>query len=119
MQDKRLLNLDSPVLKNTQSVLNALKIYHRHEVYGMNNVPKVGAAILITNHSLATYDGFMLGMTILHAVFLMGNNRDNLYYTYGEIINAFTSLEKPLNAEEALTKYEEIKNLVSQSRAHQ
>ena len=65
-----------------------------------------------------SFDIYMLGITILHAVFLKGDNRDNLYYTYGEIIDAFTSLEKPLNAKEALTKYEEIKNLVSQSKAH-
>ncbi len=64
MQDNRMSDKNYPVLKNTQSFLNLLKIYHRHEVYGMNNIPKSGAGILITNHSLATYDGFMLGLAI-------------------------------------------------------
>lgn len=38
--------------------------YHRHEVIGMENVPKRGRAIMAVNHSFATYDGFLLGIAI-------------------------------------------------------
>lgn len=41
-------------------VVNALRGYHTHQVYGMENIPKEGPAILASNHSLATYDLIML-----------------------------------------------------------
>lgn len=60
-----------------------------------------------------SFDIYMLGITILHAVFLKGDNREHLYhFMYRKIIDAFTSLDNPLNAEEALTKYIEIQKSV-------
>lgn len=50
-----------------------------------------------------SFDVYMLGITILHAVFLKGDNRDHLYYfTYSKIIDAFTSLDTPLTATSAM-----------------
>ena len=33
-----------------------LRLYHRHEVHGLDNIPKSGPVIIACNHSLATYD---------------------------------------------------------------
>ena len=71
-----------------------------------------------------SFDVFMLGMTVLHAVFLNGRNQyadqkakyykgdnaDALYLKYREIIEAFTSLANPLSAVAALKFYRQIKS---------
>jgi 1-acyl-sn-glycerol-3-phosphate acyltransferase len=36
--------------------LNVVRVYHEHEVKGMGHIPQEGAALLVMNHSLATYD---------------------------------------------------------------
>jgi 1-acyl-sn-glycerol-3-phosphate acyltransferase len=41
-------------------IMNALRIYHRHDVHGLENIPSRGPVIVATNHSLATYDMLML-----------------------------------------------------------
>jgi len=41
-------------------MVNALRTYHRHEVHGLENIPKRGPVIVACNHSLATYDMLML-----------------------------------------------------------
>ena len=51
-------------LENAQRILKIFKIYHRYEVFGLNNIPKDSGVLLVTNHSLATYDGFLLGLEI-------------------------------------------------------
>ena len=33
-----------------------LRLYHRHEVHGVENIPKSGPVIVACSHSLATYD---------------------------------------------------------------
>ena len=33
-----------------------LRLYHRHEVHGLDNIPKTGPVIIACSHSLATYD---------------------------------------------------------------
>ena len=45
-------------------VARMLARYHRHEVAGMDYVPKDAAALLVLNHSLATYDGLLLALAI-------------------------------------------------------
>lgn len=37
-------------------LLRLARLYHRHEVKGLDRVPKSGRALLVVNHSLATYD---------------------------------------------------------------
>jgi 1-acyl-sn-glycerol-3-phosphate acyltransferase len=36
--------------------LRAIRHYHGHEVVGMHNIPRSGRALIVVNHSLATYD---------------------------------------------------------------
>lgn len=40
--------------------LEVLRAYHRHEVIGIEHVPKDGGCVLVSNHSLATYDFALL-----------------------------------------------------------
>lgn len=46
-------------------LVRALRTYHRHEVFGLENVPSEGPAIIACNHSLATYDMSLL-MTAIY-----------------------------------------------------
>ena len=64
-----------------------------------------------------TYDVFMLGMTVLHAAFLKGANADNIYNEYRPVIDAFTSLHEPLDAEQALSFFLHRKEIIEQSAA--
>ncbi len=50
--------------KKTRSVMKVLSQYHSYQVIGENNFPANGPFILLNNHSLATYDGFLLGLKI-------------------------------------------------------
>ncbi len=43
---------------------NILEWYHRYELQGYERVPKEGPAIIAVNHSLATYDGVLLGAAL-------------------------------------------------------
>jgi 1-acyl-sn-glycerol-3-phosphate acyltransferase len=44
--------------------LRLLQRYHRHTVIGAERVPTDGPALIVTNHSLATYDGFLLALAL-------------------------------------------------------
>ena len=37
-------------------IFSGLRVYHRHEVHGLDNIPKKGPVIIACSHSLATYD---------------------------------------------------------------
>ncbi len=39
--------------------------YHRHEVVGLERIPKEGGVLLALNHSLATYDAMLLAKEII------------------------------------------------------
>lgn len=43
----------------------SLRLYHRHEVHGIGNIPKSGPVIVACSHSLATYDITLL-MTAIY-----------------------------------------------------
>ncbi|MCB9655612.1 MAG: acyltransferase family protein [Deltaproteobacteria bacterium] len=48
--------------------LRALQAYHRHSAIAVHaHVPKTGPALIVTNHSLATYDAFLLALAIYDA----------------------------------------------------
>lgn len=51
--------------KAAEKSLRFLRKYHDHEVFGLDNVPRSGSALLVFHHSLATYDSFLLGPLIL------------------------------------------------------
>lgn len=38
----------------------ALAVYHQHKIVGLRNLPKQGPALIVSNHSLATYDIVLL-----------------------------------------------------------
>ena len=64
-------------------VVEALRSYHQHEVYGLDHVPLRGPAIVATNHSLATYD-----IVLLMAAIYQHNHRisrsliDRAFYVF-------------------------------------
>lgn len=43
---------------------NLLRRYHDYRVVGIENIPASGSALLVHNHSFATYDVFLLGAAI-------------------------------------------------------
>ena len=52
--------METNVLNRTLSVIEFLRTYHQHQVVGVDNIPRQGPALVVMNHSLATYDGFLL-----------------------------------------------------------
>lgn len=42
----------------------AMARYHRHSVVGLENIPAEGAALIVANHSFATYDSTLLWLAI-------------------------------------------------------
>jgi len=50
--------------KTAELTLRALRDYHRHELIGLENLPKEGPALIVCNHSFATYDGWLIGVAI-------------------------------------------------------
>ncbi len=57
VEDTSEVNKRIPLL---MPLLRTLQTYHRHQVVGLRNLPKSGPYILVTNHSLATYDILLL-----------------------------------------------------------
>ena len=99
------VNLD--VIRKLEPVLRMLREYHRHDVQGLHHIPKRGRALIVINHSLATYDISLL----IHAVY-MHNGRilraliDRLFYKIpylAELMQAVGCIEgNKANAEELL-----------------
>jgi 1-acyl-sn-glycerol-3-phosphate acyltransferase len=54
----------SILFKFGEGFLRAMQLYHRHEIVGLEHIPRTGPALLVFHHSLATYDSFLLGPTI-------------------------------------------------------
>lgn len=50
-----------------ENVARPLSVYHRHSVQGLEHVPRTGGVLFAMHHSLATYDGFLLGVEVFHA----------------------------------------------------
>lgn len=48
--------------------LRWLARYHRYEIHGLDRIPARGRAILVVNHSFATYDAILLGAAIMKHV---------------------------------------------------
>lgn len=55
------------VFECVEPLLAGLAAYHRHRVHGLEHVPKKGAALIVFNHSLATYDSLLLGYAVYQA----------------------------------------------------
>jgi hypothetical protein len=56
--------LGALAFKSMEFTLRALRDYHRHEVSGLENVPRTGPALLVFNHSFATYDSWLFGVAL-------------------------------------------------------
>lgn len=52
-------------LEHLRWLFSALKRFHRYEVEGIEHIPQTGGALLVVNHSLATYDALLLGVEVL------------------------------------------------------
>ena len=50
--------------KATMMFVNGLRTYHHHTVEGMELLPTTGGALVVVNHSLATYDIMLLAAAI-------------------------------------------------------
>ncbi|MCB9780349.1 MAG: acyltransferase family protein [Alphaproteobacteria bacterium] len=55
---------DEGALQTFLDVLTPLRLWHRYRVEGMEHLPASGRTMLVAHHTLATYDGFLLGMEI-------------------------------------------------------
>ncbi len=53
------------IIRTALPLLQAARAYHKHEVIGMENLPTDGPALVVVNHSLATYDIILL-MTAIY-----------------------------------------------------
>jgi 1-acyl-sn-glycerol-3-phosphate acyltransferase len=52
------------IFKSAELTLRALRDYHQHEVFGLENIPRTGPALIACNHSFATYDGWFFGVVL-------------------------------------------------------
>jgi 1-acyl-sn-glycerol-3-phosphate acyltransferase len=50
--------------KALEYTMRALRAYHRHEAFGLENVPRSGPGIVVCNHALATYDSWLLAIPV-------------------------------------------------------
>lgn len=57
-------SLDTERIRRAARLLKPLQVYHRYEVKGLEHVPATGGCLMVCHHSMATYDGFLLGMVI-------------------------------------------------------
>ena len=69
-------------IENAKKILKIFKVYHRYHVEGIDSFPEIGPVLLVTNHSLATYDGFLLGLEILNAGRLSVDSEMIYYFKY-------------------------------------
>ncbi len=96
-------------LKKLRPLHEFLRSYHRYETRGLEHVPKTGPALIVMNHSLATYDVGLLYMAILeqyqrivrslagHLFFkfpYLGDWVENVGAVDGEFENALALLKK-------------------------
>lgn len=61
----RPLRLD--FFHRVEPVIRGLRTYHQHHVRGLEHVPRRGRALVVINHSLATYDATLLGHAVHEA----------------------------------------------------
>lgn len=84
-----------------------LRLYHRHKVVGLEHIPRTGRALLVFNHSLATYDIGMLFDAVKEELKRMPRPlADHLFFKLpflGELAEAIGATEgSPDNAQRLL-----------------
>lgn len=63
-EDPLLRDPSPPFIELAARLMEPAHRYHDYSVVGMENIPDKGAGLLVVNHSLATYDGFLLGLEV-------------------------------------------------------
>jgi 1-acyl-sn-glycerol-3-phosphate acyltransferase len=95
-----------------EAIVRGLAAYHRHSVIGMDHIPASGPGIVVTNHSLATYDSLLLAPQIADRLGrrLIGLVGRELLNTpgLGSIFSQFSTLGTRENAEALLRRGELI-----------
>lgn len=91
--------------------LNAVRFYHEHEVIGMGHIPQEGPALLVVNHSLATYDIGLLFAAIYESTGRIARPlADNLFFKIpylSEFVQALGAVKgTPKNAKDLLREGE-------------
>lgn len=61
LADDLLPEPDLDTVLRISRLLMPLSLYHRHTVKDLHLLPRTGPWMLVMNHSLATYDGFLFG----------------------------------------------------------
>jgi len=56
--------LNQDLIDTLIPVGHSLQAYHQHQVIGIENIPQEGPALIVCNHSLATYDIVLLAIEI-------------------------------------------------------
>ncbi len=100
------------ILQRARRILRPLQYYHRHRVVGLEHFPDTGPVLLVTHHSLATYDAFMLGLAVIEATgrTVRGLGDDLLFKTPGlaQVASAIGLVPASPEAGEALLHAGEI-----------
>ena len=65
--ENRLDLIREEILKAMEPLEWLLKTYFRYEVFGLENIPQYGRAIIVSNHGLLPVDGWFLSYEILRA----------------------------------------------------
>ena len=55
---------DPDRIQRAARLVRPLMAAHRFSTKGMEHVPRSGGCLMVVHHSLATYDGFLLGLDI-------------------------------------------------------
>lgn len=95
--------LDPRVLHWGRRILDPLRRYHGYRAVGLENIPREGPAIVAVSHSLATYDGFLLGLAVIDGTgrTMVGLGDDLIFKIPGLGSLAEMSSLRPANPENA------------------
>ena len=62
--DHRYHDPDLNFVRRSNKLYAPVSRYHRHQVFGLDNIPKKGRCIIAVNHSFATYDNALLSRKV-------------------------------------------------------
>lgn len=94
--------------------LKAIRFYHGHDTIGMGHIPQEGPALLVENHSLATYDMALLSAAIYEETGRMTRPlADNLFFKIPYLSKAVNVLGGVRGTEENARSLLEEGELVS------
>ena len=62
-----LADVDPEAVRGLRRLLGPLERYHRFRAEGLEPFPREGPVLLVVHHTLATYDGFLIGAAVWDA----------------------------------------------------